>query len=185
MWNWIWIQYQQLSVYRTFFSISSGICMLATNSLNFHLSGNAIISPSPSLFFFFFFFFLLNTGLLIDSWQLFSFSTLTNPSQPCTASNVYLSGPPFPIMRLFFCFLDFIFWLCFLTFDYQCFPCSSGGKESACSAGDPGSVPGLGRSPGEGNGNPLQYPCLENLTDRGAWWAAIHGVAKSPAWLSD
>ena len=58
-------------------------------------------------------------------------------------------------------------------------------KESACSAGDPGSIPGLGRSPGEGNGNTLQYPCLENLMDRGAWWAAVHGVAKSRARLSD
>ena len=57
--------------------------------------------------------------------------------------------------------------------------CSSVGKESACSAGNPGSIPGLGRSPGEGNGNPLQYPCLENLMDRGAWWAAVHGVTKS------
>ena len=53
------------------------------------------------------------------------------------------------------------------------------GKESACSAGDLGSIPQLGRSPGEGNGNPLQYPCLENLMDRGAWWAAVHGVSKS------
>jgi len=57
--------------------------------------------------------------------------------------------------------------------------------KSACSAGDPGSIPRLGRSPGEGNGNPLQYPCLENLMDRGAWWAAVHGVAKSQAQLSD
>ena len=48
------------------------------------------------------------------------------------------------------------------------FPCSSVGKESACSARDPGSIPGLGRYPGEGNGNPLQYPCLENLMDKGA-----------------
>ena len=48
------------------------------------------------------------------------------------------------------------------------FPCSSVSKESACSAGDPGLIPGLERSPGEGNGNPLQYPCLENLMDRGA-----------------
>ena len=53
------------------------------------------------------------------------------------------------------------------------------GKESACSVGDPGSVPGLGRSPGEGNGNPLQYSYLENPTDRRAWWATVHGVAKS------
>ena len=65
------------------------------------------------------------------------------------------------------------------------FPCNSVSKESACSAGDPGSIPGLGRSPAEGNGNPLQYPCLENLMDRGALWAAVHGVTKSRARLSD
>ena len=50
---------------------------------------------------------------------------------------------------------------------------------SACNAGDPGSIPGLGRSPGEGNGNPLQYSSLENPMDRGAWWAAVYGVAES------
>ena len=60
----------------------------------------------------------------------------------------------------------------------QGFPCSSISKESACSAGDLGLIPGLGRSSGEGNCNPLQYPCLENLLDRGAWWAAVCGVAK-------
>ena len=54
-----------------------------------------------------------------------------------------------------------------------------GGKEIACSAGDPGSIPGSGRCPGEGNGNPLQYSCLENPTDRGAWRATVHGVTKS------
>ena len=59
------------------------------------------------------------------------------------------------------------------------FPCSSVSKESACSAGDLGSIPGLGRSPGEENDNPLQYPCLENLMDRGDWWAEVHGVAES------
>ena len=64
-------------------------------------------------------------------------------------------------------------------------PCSSVSKESASSAGDLGSIPGLGRSPDEGNGNPLQYPCLENLMDRGAQWAAVRGVAKSQARLSD
>ena len=52
------------------------------------------------------------------------------------------------------------------------------GKESACSAGDPGSIPRLGKSPGEGNGNPLQYSCLENPLDRGAWQATVHGVAR-------
>ena len=55
----------------------------------------------------------------------------------------------------------------------------SDNKESACNAGDPGSVPGLGRSPGEGNGNPLQYSCLENSMNREAWQATVHGVAKS------
>ena len=62
---------------------------------------------------------------------------------------------------------------------------SSVGKEFACFTEDPGSIPGLRRSPGEGNGNPLQYPCLENLMDTGVWWAAVHGVAKSQAPLSD
>ena len=51
-------------------------------------------------------------------------------------------------------------------------------KESSCNAGDPGSIPGWGRSPGEGNGNPLQYYCLENPMDRGAWWATVHGAAR-------
>ena len=58
-------------------------------------------------------------------------------------------------------------------------------KVSACNAGDLGSIPGLGRSPGERNGNPLQYPCLENPMDGGAWRAAVHGVAESQARLSD
>ena len=52
-------------------------------------------------------------------------------------------------------------------------------KASGYNAGDLGSIPGLGRSPGEGNGNPLQYSCLENPMDGGSWWAAVHGVAKS------
>ena len=52
-------------------------------------------------------------------------------------------------------------------------------KESTCNAGDPGSVPGSRRSPGEGNGKSLQYSCLGNRVDRGAWWATVHGVAKN------
>ena len=56
---------------------------------------------------------------------------------------------------------------------------SSDSKEAACSAGDPSSIPRLGRSPGEGNDYPLQYSCLENPMDRGAWQAAVHGVKKS------
>ena len=55
-------------------------------------------------------------------------------------------------------------------------PWGLSGKESACNAGDMGSIPGSGRSPGEGSGNPLQYSCLGNPMDRGAWWAPVHGV---------
>ena len=66
-----------------------------------------------------------------------------------------------------------------------CFPGDLEGKASAWNAGDPGSIPESGRSPGEGNGNPLQYSCLENPMDGGAWEAAVHGVAKSQTWLSD
>ena len=65
------------------------------------------------------------------------------------------------------------------------FPGGSDGKASAYNAGDPGSIPGLGRSPGEGNGNPLQYSCLENPTDGRTWWATVHGVTESQTWLSD
>ena len=65
------------------------------------------------------------------------------------------------------------------------FPGGSDGKGSAYNAGDPGLIPGSGRSPGEGNGNPLQYSRLENPMDGGAWLATVHGVAKSRTRLSD
>ena len=67
----------------------------------------------------------------------------------------------------------------------QGFPGGSDGKASACNVGDPGSIPGSVRSPGEGNGNPLQYSCLENSMDGGAWWATVHRVTKSQTWLSN
>ena len=59
------------------------------------------------------------------------------------------------------------------------FPGGSDSKESACNAGNLGSIPGSGRSPGEGNGYPLSYSCLENSMDRRAWWAIFHGDAKN------
>ena len=65
------------------------------------------------------------------------------------------------------------------------FPGGLDRKESTCNAVDLGSVPELGRSLGKGNGNPLQYSCLENPKDRGAWWATVHRVAKSWTQLSD
>ena len=72
-----------------------------------------------------------------------------------------------------------------LVTDREAFPGGSDGKASAYNVGYPGSIPGSGRSPGDGNGNPLQYSCLENPTDGGAWLASVHGVAKSQRRLSD
>ena len=65
------------------------------------------------------------------------------------------------------------------AYDSESLPCSSNGKESACDAGDPGSVPGSGRSPGERSGNSLQYSCMENPKNRGTWRATVHGVTES------
>ena len=80
---------------------------------------------------------------------------------------------------------DLIFILYFPVMESIGFLGGSVVKESACSAGEPDSIPGLGRSPGEGNGTPLQYSCLENPMDRGAWWAIDHGVTKNETRLSN
>ena len=86
-----------------------------------------------------------------------------------------------PVQSWLWCqFIMKIFlWNCY------CFPRGSDGKESACNAGDPGSSPGSGRSPWEGNGNPLWYSCLENPIDRRAWWITVHGVTKNGTALSE
>ena len=75
--------------------------------------------------------------------------------------------------------------LCMLNFFSYYLGHGSEVKATACNAGDPGSIPGWGKSPGEGNGNPLQYSCLENPMEGGAWEATVHGVAKSQTRLSD
>ena len=75
-------------------------------------------------------------------------------------------------MKLYFNIID-------LLFNPGLFPGSSEVKEPACNAGELGSIPGLGRSPGEENGNPLQYSCLENPMDRGAWQAIVYRVTKN------
>ena len=72
-----------------------------------------------------------------------------------------------------------------MTHYYTGFPSGSESKEPACNVGDPGSIPGLGRSPGEGNGNPLQYSCLKNPMDSRAWQNTVHGVTKRRTWLSN
>ena len=59
------------------------------------------------------------------------------------------------------------------------FPGGSDGKESSCNVGDLGLIPGWGKSPGEGHGNPLQYSCLDNPMDRGAWWTTVHGSQRA------
>ena len=78
-------------------------------------------------------------------------------------------------------FLDnsYLFVSLFLGKEVMHFPGGSDGKEPACNVGDLGSIPGWERSPGEGNGYPLQYSYLENSMDRGAWWPTVHGVAKN------
>ena len=78
------------------------------------------------------------------------------------------------------CFL----FLCFPLLVHLVFPGDSDSKESACNAGDLGLIPGSGRSPGEGHGNPLQYSCLETFMDRAVWQATVHGVAKSQTQLT-
>ena len=76
-------------------------------------------------------------------------------------------------------------WLCYggiwrcEKISLRTFPGGSDGKESACNAGDPGSIPGSRRSTGEGNGNPLMYSCLDKPMDREAWWASVHGFSRS------
>ena len=73
----------------------------------------------------------------------------------------------------------------FLPLCHLGFPAGSDGKEPACNSGDLGSIPVLGRSPGDENDNSLQYSCLGKTMDRGAWWATVHGVAKSGRRLID
>ena len=72
-----------------------------------------------------------------------------------------------------------------LALNTKSFPGDSDGKESACCVGDPGLIPGSGRSPGEGNGYQLRYSCLENSMDGRAWWPTVHRVAKTQTWLSE
>ena len=69
--------------------------------------------------------------------------------------------------------------MCACVYTHMDFPGGSDGKECTCNAGDQSSIPASGRSPGEGNGYPLQYSCLENSMNRGAWQTTVHGVAKN------
>ena len=88
-----------------------------------------------------------------------------------------------PLDAVLFSNMDYLI-IC-VCIQFQGFPGSSDCKESACNTRDLGLIPGSGRCPGEGNGNPLQYSCLENSMDRGAWWTIVHGVTKSLTQLSN
>ena len=133
--------------------------------------------------------FLRKPSLLFSIPGTPKFYISTNNAQ---TSHFSISSPTLVVFLVFVCFLivaTLIYVRWYHTVVLLCVflmsSCSSVDKESACRAGDPGSIPGLGRSPGEGNGNLLQYPCLENLMDTGVWWASVRRVAKNQAQLSD
>ena len=101
------------------------------------------------------------------------------PISPALAGGFLTTGSPGePYFSFFYWFIIAFFFFFFLGGEVRGFPHSSVSKESACNAGDPGSIPRSGRSPGEGNANPFQYSCLENPMDGGAWQATVHGVAR-------
>ena len=100
---------------------------------------------------------------------------LGSPALPADFYQLSYQGSPNPVIIISYYYHNLL----------EAFLGGSVGKESACNVGDPGSIPGWGRSLGEGNGNPLQYSCLENPIDRGTWSATVHGVAKSWTWLSN
>ena len=110
---------------------------------------------------------------LFPSWVVGTLLTYDVPLTPSADLLHYV---------LFACLCYYFFFSLFENNCFWSFPGDSDGKESACNAG---SISGLGRSPGEGNGNLLQYSCLENPMDRRAWWVTVHEVAKSWAQLSD
>ena len=112
-------------------------------------------------------------------------TTHTKPSS-CQLHGASAHGPSIPLPGVLQATLSTcsgVTWNNDSLYHFLGFPGGLDGKESACSAGDLGSIPGSGRSPGEGNSNPLQYSCLENPMDGGVWSATVHGIAK--AQLSD
>ena len=106
---------------------------------------------------------LPNSGIEPTSLPLAGGFFTTEPSGKCVCVCVYCVC------------VDMCVYVCMICVCLGGFPGGSDNKESACNEGDLGSIPRLGRSPGERNGNPLQYSCLENSMDRGAWQATVHG----------
>ena len=115
-----------------------------------------------------------------------SISNVTSYNKPSLQLEVMFSFSEFPKTRNIVVIIVANSYILFtMGLSLWDFVSDSDGKESACSAGDLGSIPGWGRCPGEGNGNPLQYSCLENFLDRATWWATVQRVAKSGTWLSN
>ena len=114
-------------------------------------------------------------------------------SLPCSIAIFYLQSLYIDIANIFVIEMvtkySMVYIHCFFFRALYCifwdFPGGSDSKASAYNMGDLGLIPGLGRSPGEGNGNPLQYSCLENSMDGEAWWATVHEIAKSQTRLSN
>ena len=120
--------------------------------------------------------------------MLLSQIILPSPSPTVSARPFSMSASPFLLCKQVYQYYFSRFHVCInrcINTQYLGFPGGSDSKESPCNAGDPGSIPGTGRSSGEWNGNLLQYSCLENSMDRGAWQAAVYSVAKSWAQLSN
>ena len=121
----------------------------------------------------------LNAGLLLCRWNLYQLSYKGSPRTLEWVSYPFSRGSSWP--RNWTGVLLPCRWILY-QLSYEGSP---DGKEFAWNAGDLGLIPGLGRSPGEWNGNPLQYSGLENSMDRGSWQAIVHGITKSWTWLSD
>ena len=118
----------------------------------------------------------------INPLSIISFANIFSHLVDCV---FILSVVPFAVQKLSSLIRSYLLVFAFISFAVG-FPGGSDGKDSSCNAGNLGLIPESGRSPGEGNGNPLQYSCLENPTDRRAWWATVHGsFTKSWTWLSD
>ena len=113
---------------------------------------------------------------LPSSWESLSYTSMGFPDSSVGKESTCNAGDPGSII-----WVRNICWFCWdrlPTPVFLGFPCGSAGKESAYNVGDLGLIPGSGRSPGEGNGNPLQYSCLESSVDKRAWWAIVHGVVR-------
>ena len=144
-------------------SVSSGVCLFWFSFFLFF----KIPHKSEIIWYLLFFFWLISLSLMpLRSIHVFAGNKIS----------FFFSGREYSIVCVYICMYVHTYIHTYISG----LPWRLRGKESTSNAGDTGSIPGLGRSPGERNGNPLQYSCLGNLMNRGAWRAIVHGVAKEP-----